>query len=106
MDAPRPKSVFLSSKMDAVDYGLVGFTWNCLRFGVWVSSFWGMLPVLRYPYHRLTLFLKNTTYGDRAISVLGLFVFQFCFWLSSANRSLVPWCVSTLPFRLDANLIP
>ncbi|EPT04957.1 hypothetical protein FOMPIDRAFT_1021699 [Fomitopsis schrenkii] len=34
---------------------------------------------------------EGTTYGDRAISVLGLFVFQFCFWLSSAHRSAVPW---------------
>lgn len=33
----------------------------------------------------------NTNYGDRAISVLGLFVFQFCFWATSSNRSRVPW---------------
>lgn len=35
--------------------------------------------------------LANTNYGDRAISVLGLFVFQFCLWLSSKHRSDVPW---------------
>ncbi|KZT10605.1 uncharacterized protein LAESUDRAFT_720943 [Laetiporus sulphureus 93-53] len=34
---------------------------------------------------------ENATYGDRAISVLGLFVFQFCLWLSSSCRSQVPW---------------
>lgn len=33
----------------------------------------------------------NSTYGDRAISVLGLFVFQCCFWLASKHRSQVPW---------------
>ncbi|KAF7321497.1 hypothetical protein MKEN_00670500 [Mycena kentingensis (nom. inval.)] len=33
----------------------------------------------------------NTTYGDRAISVLGLFIFQFGFYLSSMNRSAIPW---------------
>ncbi|KAI0666650.1 H+/nucleoside cotransporter [Trametes maxima] len=33
----------------------------------------------------------NTGYGDRAISVLGLFVFQFCFWASSKHRSHIPW---------------
>ncbi|RPD78510.1 H+/nucleoside cotransporter [Lentinus tigrinus ALCF2SS1-7] len=33
----------------------------------------------------------NTTYGDRAISVLGLFVFQFCFWASSKHRRHIPW---------------
>jgi CNT family concentrative nucleoside transporter len=34
---------------------------------------------------------EGTNYGDRAISVLGLFVFQFGFWASSRNRSQVPW---------------
>ncbi|KIJ39428.1 hypothetical protein M422DRAFT_32685 [Sphaerobolus stellatus SS14] len=34
---------------------------------------------------------SNTTLGDRAISVLGLFVFQFCFWASSKHRSHIPW---------------
>ncbi|OCH89030.1 hypothetical protein OBBRIDRAFT_813352 [Obba rivulosa] len=33
----------------------------------------------------------NTGYGDRAISVLGLFVFQFCFWATSKHRSQIPW---------------
>ncbi|KAH8107842.1 Na+ dependent nucleoside transporter C-terminus-domain-containing protein [Cristinia sonorae] len=33
----------------------------------------------------------DTTYGDRAISVLGLAVFQFCFWATSMNRSIIPW---------------
>ncbi|KAI0949647.1 hypothetical protein AcW1_009193 [Taiwanofungus camphoratus] len=33
----------------------------------------------------------NSNYGDRAISVLGLFVFQFCFWATSSNRSIIPW---------------
>ncbi|KAH7926694.1 hypothetical protein BV22DRAFT_1008423 [Leucogyrophana mollusca] len=33
----------------------------------------------------------NTDYGHRAISVLGLFVFQTCFWLTSTNRSAVCW---------------
>ncbi|KAH9851424.1 H+/nucleoside cotransporter [Lenzites betulinus] len=33
----------------------------------------------------------NTGYGDRAISVLGLFVFQFCFWATSKHRKHIPW---------------
>ncbi|KAK7685278.1 hypothetical protein QCA50_011641 [Cerrena zonata] len=33
----------------------------------------------------------GSTYGDRAISVLGLFVFQTGFWLSSKQRSKIPW---------------
>ncbi|KAF8891722.1 Na+ dependent nucleoside transporter C-terminus-domain-containing protein [Infundibulicybe gibba] len=34
---------------------------------------------------------QGTGYGDRAISVLGLVVFQFCFWLCSTSRSEIPW---------------
>jgi len=34
---------------------------------------------------------QSTNYGDRAISVLGLVVFQFCFWISSKARKQVPW---------------
>ncbi|TFY75493.1 hypothetical protein EWM64_g8520 [Hericium alpestre] len=34
---------------------------------------------------------NGTNYSDRAISVLGLFVFQFCFWVSSRNRSRIEW---------------
>ncbi|KAH9477760.1 Solute carrier family 28 member 3 [Psilocybe cubensis] len=33
----------------------------------------------------------NTTFGDRAISVLGLLVFQFGFWATSKKRSEIPW---------------
>ncbi|KAF8197985.1 H+/nucleoside cotransporter [Pholiota molesta] len=33
----------------------------------------------------------GTSYGDRAINVLGLFVFQFGFWLTSKHRSRVQW---------------
>ncbi|KIK68833.1 hypothetical protein GYMLUDRAFT_34826 [Collybiopsis luxurians FD-317 M1] len=34
---------------------------------------------------------ENTNYGDRAISVLGLFVFQSSFYLSSTHKKQVPW---------------
>ncbi|KAF8269245.1 Na+ dependent nucleoside transporter C-terminus-domain-containing protein [Lactarius quietus] len=33
----------------------------------------------------------GTKYGDRAISVMGLVVFQFGFWLTSRNRSAIQW---------------
>ncbi|THH05816.1 hypothetical protein EW145_g4516 [Phellinidium pouzarii] len=33
----------------------------------------------------------NTNYGDRAISVLGLFIFQCCFYIASTNRREIPW---------------
>ncbi|KDN44977.1 hypothetical protein RSAG8_05150, partial [Rhizoctonia solani AG-8 WAC10335] len=34
---------------------------------------------------------EGTGYGDRAISVFGLFVFTTGFWLSSKHRSHIPW---------------
>ncbi|KAH7332552.1 Na+ dependent nucleoside transporter C-terminus-domain-containing protein [Rhizoctonia solani] len=34
---------------------------------------------------------EGTGYGDRAISVFGLFVFTCGFWVSSKNRPQVPW---------------
>ncbi|KAF9805367.1 hypothetical protein IEO21_09070 [Rhodonia placenta] len=77
-----------------------------------VAAFW--IPCVQEPWYKLPRRLRltigwvcllgtvfgsafgfpltgNTTYGDRAISVLGLFVFQFCFWATSAHRSAVPW---------------
>jgi len=52
--------------------------WLCL-LGIIFGSAFGFKPV------------GNSNYGDRAISVAGLFVFQFCFWASSKKRSEVPW---------------
>jgi CNT family concentrative nucleoside transporter len=34
---------------------------------------------------------QGTNYGDRAISVLGLVVFQFGFWATSKHRSHIQW---------------
>jgi len=34
---------------------------------------------------------EGSSYGDRAISVLGLALFQFSFWLSSSKRKEIPW---------------
>jgi hypothetical protein len=34
---------------------------------------------------------QGTKYGDRAISVMGLIVFQFGFWATSKNRSAIQW---------------
>jgi len=77
-----------------------------------VSAIW--IPVVQQPWYTLPYRIRlaigwlcllgivfgsafgfklqaNTNYGDRAISVLGLFIFQFCFWASSRKRSQVPW---------------
>jgi concentrative nucleoside transporter, CNT family len=37
------------------------------------------------------LWSQGTNYGDRAISVLGLVVFQFGFWATSRHRSHIQW---------------
>jgi CNT family concentrative nucleoside transporter len=58
----------------------LGLGWLALLAIVFGSAFGFSLP-------------QGTTYGDRAISVLGLLVFQFGFWLTSNNRSQVPWWV-------------
>ncbi|KAI0666649.1 H+/nucleoside cotransporter [Trametes maxima] len=77
-----------------------------------VSAFW--TPCVQTPFFRLTRNVRlclgwlalqgivfgsafgfsltgNTTYGDRTISVLGLFVFQFGFWATSKHRSRISW---------------
>jgi len=33
----------------------------------------------------------GTTFGDRAINVLGLFIFQLGFYITSSNRAEIPW---------------
>lgn len=46
-----------------------------------------------YTSNSLTCVLWNqgTNYGDRAISVLGLVLFQFGFWATSKHRSRIQW---------------
>jgi CNT family concentrative nucleoside transporter len=51
-------------------------------------------PCLPPPFvHSLIRVFTNqgTNYGDRAISVLGLIVFQFGFWATSKHRSHIHW---------------
>jgi len=52
--------------------------WLCLLGTVFGSAFGFRLE-------------EFTTYGDRAISVLGLFIFQFCFWATSRHRQAIEW---------------
>lgn len=55
--------------------------WLCLLAIIFGSAF-GFKPQ------------DNSTYGDKAIAVAGLFIFQFCFWATSTRRSAVPWSES------------
>jgi concentrative nucleoside transporter, CNT family len=51
------------------------------------------------PVGYLTLFLiiqsdpffQGTTFGDRAINVIGLLSFQVGFYITSKNRAVIPW---------------
>ncbi|EJD03165.1 uncharacterized protein FOMMEDRAFT_85572 [Fomitiporia mediterranea MF3/22] len=52
--------------------------WACLLAIVFGSAFGFKLE-------------PGTNYGDRAISVLGLFIFQCGFYLSSINKKEIPW---------------
>ncbi|EIW83305.1 hypothetical protein CONPUDRAFT_164267 [Coniophora puteana RWD-64-598 SS2] len=52
--------------------------WLCLLGIIFGSAFGFPLPA-------------GTAYGDRVISILGIFVFQCCFYASSTNRAAVPW---------------
>ncbi|KAF9453969.1 hypothetical protein P691DRAFT_770974 [Macrolepiota fuliginosa MF-IS2] len=56
----------------------LGLGWLCLLGIVFGSAF-------GFPLQ------PGTTYGDRAISVLGLLIFQCGFWLTSTKRSHIPW---------------
>lgn len=56
----------------------LAFGWLCLLGIIFGSAFGFPLQA-------------NTTLGDRAISVLGLFLFQCGFYLTSTNRKHIPW---------------
>ncbi|KAJ7594748.1 Na+ dependent nucleoside transporter C-terminus-domain-containing protein [Mycena floridula] len=58
--------------------GRLAIGWSCLLAIVFGSAFGFKLE-------------NGTTYGDRAISVLGLFIFQVGFFLASRDRSNIPW---------------
>ena len=68
--------------------------WLCLLGIVFGSAFGFKLQVVSaffIHFLRRTNTPKDTNYGYRAVSVLGLAVFQFGFWLSSTKRSEIPW---------------
>jgi CNT family concentrative nucleoside transporter len=70
--------------------------WTCLLAIVFGSAFGFPLQgvsSLRTKHHGAYTHPthQNTTFADRGISVLGLFVFQTGFFLSSRHRSHIPW---------------
>ncbi|KAG6828745.1 hypothetical protein H0H87_001004 [Tephrocybe sp. NHM501043] len=81
----------ITRPVEAIWVPLVQKPWYKLSY--WIRLAIGWLCLVGIVFGSAFGFkLENgTTYGDRAISVLGLAVFQFCFWLSSAKRKEIPW---------------
>ncbi|KAF8160955.1 Na+ dependent nucleoside transporter C-terminus-domain-containing protein [Crassisporium funariophilum] len=65
--------------------------WNKLPYRTRLAVGWFCLVAIVFGSAFGFKLQPGTTYGDRAINVLGLFVFQFGFWATSRNRSEVPW---------------
>lgn len=60
----------------------------------WTISFFGYTLIIHVFCHSPLipiLWGQGTNYSDRAISVLGLVVFQFGFWATSKHRSHIEW---------------
>ena len=75
----------------------LGLGWAVLLAIVLGSAFGFPLPPVSFSLISMFAcfpdpeFLQGTGYGDRAISVFGLLVFQVCLYLSSLHKKHVPW---------------
>ncbi|KAF8070314.1 Na+ dependent nucleoside transporter C-terminus-domain-containing protein [Lyophyllum atratum] len=85
-----PTSV-VTRPVEAVWIPLVQRPWYRLSYPVRLAIGWLCLIGIVFGSAFGFPLQPGTTYGDRAISVLGLAVFQFCFWLSSSKRNEIPW---------------
>ncbi|KAG5646271.1 hypothetical protein DXG03_003867 [Asterophora parasitica] len=77
--------------VEAVWVPLVERPWYSLSYRIRLAIGWLCLIAIVFGSAFGFPLQERTNYGDRAISVLGLAVFQFCFWLSSSKRTEVPW---------------
>ncbi|KAF8629114.1 hypothetical protein AX17_005700 [Amanita inopinata Kibby_2008] len=85
-----PNSI-ISRPIGAVWKPLIERPWYRLSYRTRLTIGWLCLLAIVFGSAFGFKLQENTTYGDRAISVLGLAVFQFCFWATSSNRSEIPW---------------
>ncbi|KAI5123866.1 hypothetical protein M0805_005683 [Coniferiporia weirii] len=85
-----PASV-VSRPLTAVWMPLVQEPWYKLPYRLRLTIGWFCLLAIVFGSAFGFKLTGNTNYGDRAISVLGLFVFQCGFYISSTNRKAVPW---------------
>ncbi|KAG5643825.1 hypothetical protein DXG03_009602 [Asterophora parasitica] len=77
--------------VEAVWGPLVQRPWNSLSYRIRLAIGWLSLIAIVFGSAFGFPLQKGTNYGERAISVLGLVVFQFSFWLTSYKRKEVPW---------------
>ena len=75
---------------DQAFYWLATSFGHCVWLGVWfsVATSWYLTCFLT---NQSDPFCQGTTFGDRAINVLGLLVFQVGFYITSKNRAEIPW---------------
>ncbi|KAJ7072511.1 Na+ dependent nucleoside transporter C-terminus-domain-containing protein [Mycena amicta] len=85
-----PASV-VSKPVSAVWVPLVQTPWYRLPYRARLAVGWLCLLAIVFGSAFGFALQGNTSYGDRAISVLGLFIFQLGFFLSSSNKSAIPW---------------
>ncbi|KAJ6550124.1 Na+ dependent nucleoside transporter C-terminus-domain-containing protein [Mycena capillaripes] len=85
-----PNSV-VARPVSAVWKPLIQESWYKLPYSTRLAIGWlGLLGIIFGSAFGFPL-EGNTQYGDRAISVLGLAVFQTGFFLTSRNRAAIPW---------------
>ncbi|PAV18909.1 H+ nucleoside cotransporter [Pyrrhoderma noxium] len=85
-----PASV-VSRPISAIWYPCIQEPWYKLPYTIRLTIGWACLLGIVFGSAFGFPLLPNTNYGDRAINVLGLFVFQCGFYLSSSNRKVIPW---------------
>ncbi|KAG8916438.1 hypothetical protein FRC02_003946 [Tulasnella sp. 418] len=84
-------NTIITHPVSAVWTPLVNKPWNRISYKVRLGI--GLLALLALVFGSAFGFElpEGTSYGDRAISVVGLFLFQFGFFLSSKDKHHIPW---------------
>ncbi|KAJ2913461.1 hypothetical protein MD484_g6952, partial [Candolleomyces efflorescens] len=85
-----PNSV-VTKPVGAVWVPLVQTPWYKLPYRARLAIGWACLLAIVFGTAFGFKLEPGTSYGDRAINVLGLFIFQLGFWATSKHRSHVPW---------------
>lgn len=85
-----PNSV-VTKPVSAVWKPLISRPWFNLPYRVRLTVGWLCLLAIVFGSAFGFRLENGTTYGDRAISVLGLLIFQTGFWLTSRDRANIPW---------------